>query len=98
MMPKRAPRRSFLSQSRSVGLSLRVTGPDGKWINEAQIAFDNPALPQLKTDSSGRASVVGALRDQVRGSVSAPGHASKEFFFGCTEFFGHEEMVKLNKR
>jgi len=76
---------------------LRIAGSDGKWIRKAAVTLSEPALPQLQTDSAGRAFLLVGLDDRVRGSVGAPGYATKEFSFGCSGFPGHEEILHLTK-
>jgi hypothetical protein len=76
---------------------LRVAGPDEKWIDKAIVKIDEPALPQRQTDSAGRAFVIVGLNERLRGSVSAPGYAPKEFSFVCSES-PHELILNLTKK
>jgi hypothetical protein len=76
---------------------FRVAGADEKWIDNAIVKIDEPALPQSQTDKAGRAFVIVGLNERLRGSVSAPGYSQKEFSFVCSET-PHEEVVKLMKK
>ena len=76
---------------------LRITGPDGKWISNATVAFDDPTRPQLRTDSAGRAFDLVKLNGILKGTVTAPGYAPKTFSVACSDVKSHEEILKLTK-
>ena len=74
---------------------LRVKKPDGEWIKEATIKFDNPAYPERQTDSAGRSLFSVKAHGSVRGSVIARGHVQKDFSFGCPDVGNREEILTL---
>lgn len=77
---------------------FRVVGPDGKWIKGAAVETGKSGTSVLQTDSAGRAFLLVAMNESVRGTVSAPGYLPKEYSFACAEFPGHEENLKLDKK
>ncbi|MGB8475147.1 MAG: hypothetical protein WCE61_13770 [Candidatus Acidiferrum sp.] len=77
---------------------LRIAGPDGQWIADATVKFDDPNWPQLRTDDAGRAHTILRLKDTLRGSVVAVGYKPKSFAIVCQELRKHEEILTLAKK
>jgi|SRR5215472_1945975 len=74
---------------------LRVKSPDGKWVKQARVKFDDPTFRERETDSAGRSLLSLKLHGNVQGNVSARGFAPRNFSVGCPDLVNREEILTL---